>query len=643
MVVIDASALTVSRPDKPLFTNLYVTIHEGDRLGVVGINGCGKSTLLRILSGETAPESGIVRRGRGVHVATLEQDPKLAKGTVRTAVVRGLESAATWEAEAVLDRLGMGGLLDADTSTLSGGQAKRVALARVLVTESELLILDEPTNHLDLDAIAWLEERLARRRGALIMVSHDRHVLDRVCTKVLEIDRGDGYMHEGGYQGFLDGRAAREESVAVSEQTRQNLARRELAWLRRGAPARTRKPKAHIEAATALINERPKAAAREGSFGLAAATARTGEGQRDPSSAQGSYRNNLDERLAPRLGNKVIDLHNVGHHFARKDGSPGPSLFRKLNVLLGPGERYGIVGANGTGKSTLLDIIASRIIPAEGHVEVGPTVRVGYYDQRGRTLDLSQRVREAVAGKTRPPGTPEDKRLMEQFWFNDDAQFATIGTLSGGERRRLQLLLVLADRPNVLLLDEPTNDLDLDTLRALEDFMEDWPGTLVVVSHDRAFMDRTVEEVLSIEGGRASLVSGGYAGWRAQREERLSKSTGTAGKTASVSGPPVPSSAGFSRTSAKAGVLGVPSALSSDPAPAGSIKRSASTLRQLLKDAERDLSRATKERDKLTAELETAGSDYEVVTRIGTRLAEVQATLESAEERWLEIAAEGER
>ena len=643
MVVIDASALTVSRPDKPLFTNLSVTIHDGDRLGVVGINGCGKSTLLRILSGETAPESGIVRRGRGVHVATLEQDPKLAKGTVRTAVVKGLETAATWEAEAVLDRLGMGGLLDADTSTLSGGQAKRVALARVLVTESELLILDEPTNHLDLDAIAWLEERLARRRGALIMVSHDRHVLDRVCTKVLEIDRGDCYMHEGGYQGFLDGRAARQESAAASEQTRQNLARRELAWLRRGAPARTRKPKAHIEAATALINERPKAAAREGSFGLAAATARTGEGQRDPSGAQGSYRNNLDERLAPRLGNKVIDLHNVGHHFARKDGSPGPSLFRKLNVLLGPGERYGIVGANGTGKSTLLDIIAGRIIPAEGHIEVGPTVRVGYYDQRGRTLDPTQRVREAVAGKTRPPGTPEDKRLMEQFWFNDDAQFATIGTLSGGERRRLQLLLVLADRPNVLLLDEPTNDLDLDTLRALEDFMEDWPGTLVVVSHDRAFMDRTVEEVLSIEGGRASLVSGGYAGWRAQREERLSKSTGTVGKTASVSGPPVPSSAEASRASGKTDAPGQPLAPSGTPAPAKSIKRSASTLRQLLKDAERDLNRATKERDNLTAELETAGSDYEVVIRIGKRLVEVQATLDSAEERWLEIAAEGER
>ena len=638
MVVIDASALTVSRPDKPLFTNLSVTIHEGDRLGVVGINGCGKSTLLRILSGENQPESGTVRRGRGVHVATLEQDPKLAKGTVRTAVVAGLEGAATWEAEAVLDRLGMGGLLDADTATLSGGQAKRVALARALVTESELLILDEPTNHLDLDAIAWLEERLARYRGALVMVSHDRHVLDRVCTKVLEIDRGDGFMHDGGYQGFLDGRAAREESAAASEQTRQNLARRELAWLRRGAPARTRKPKSHIDAATALINARPKAAAREGAFGLAAATARTGDGQRDSANAQGSFRNNPDERLAPRLGNKVMDLYDVGHRFHLPDGIPGPWLFRKLNVLLDPGARYGIVGANGTGKSTLLDIIASRITPAEGRVEVGPTVRVGYYDQRGRALDLTQRVRDAVAGKTRVPGTPEDKRLMEQFWFNDDAQFAPVGTLSGGERRRLQLLLVLAERPNVLLLDEPTNDLDLDTLRALEDFLEDWPGTLVVVSHDRAFMDRTVEEVLAIDGGKATLVSGGYAGWRAQREARLATSTGTAGKTASVSGTavtPVPSAA-FAASAVK---QSAPTKLSHAAKPS---KRSASTLRQLLKDTEKEVTRSSKERDKLTAELEAAGTDYEEMTRIGTRLAVVQAALHAAEERWLELAAEAE-
>ncbi len=324
------------------------------------------------------------------------------------------------------------------------------------------------------------------------------------------------------------------------------------------------------------------------------------------------------------------------------DGTQGPWLFRKFNVLLGPGERYGIVGANGTGKSTLLDIIAGRLKPTEGHIEVGPTVRVGYYDQRGRTLDLTQRVREAVAGKTRPPGTPEDKRLMEQFWFNDDAQFATIGTLSGGERRRLQLLLVLADRPNVLLLDEPTNDLDLDTLRALEDFMEDWPGTLVVVSHDRAFMDRTVEEVLSIEGGRASLVSGGYAGWRAQREERLAKTGGTAGKTASVSGPSPSAASASTVDKISAPSKSTASAPTNASAAAKPAKRSASTLRQLMKDAERDLNKATKERDKLTTELEAAGSDYATASRIGTRLAEVQAVLDAAEERWLEIAAEAE-
>ncbi len=660
MVLIDASALSVSRPDKPLFTNLSITINEGDRLGVVGINGCGKSTLLRILAGEIEAQSGTVRRGRGVHVATLEQDPKLVKGPVREAVIAGLENAATWEAEAVLDRLGMGGLLDADTSTLSGGQAKRVALARALVTESELLILDEPTNHLDLDAIAWLEERLARHRGALVMVSHDRHVLDRVCTKVLEIDRGDGFIHEGGYQGFLDGRTAREESAAASEQTRQNLARRELAWLRRGAPARSRKPKAHIDSAIALIEGRPQAAAREGSFGLAAATARSGEGQRDSASAQGSFRNNLDERLAPRLGNKVIDLHDIGHRFASSntassntassntaavtgsvcDNTPGPWLFRKLNVLLDPGERYGIVGANGTGKSTLLDIIAGRIAPAEGRIEVGPTVRLGYYDQRGRTLDLTQRVREAVAGKARPPGTPEDKRLMEQFWFNDDAQFAPVGTLSGGERRRLQLLLVLAERPNVLLLDEPTNDLDLDTLRALEDFLETWPGTLVVVSHDRAFMDRTVEEVLAIEGGRAALVSGGYAGWRSQREARIASTSGTAGKTASVSGPTGSASSASAAVTEKRSTP-TNSINSSVPANAPT-KRSASTLRQLLKEAEKDVNRSTKARDKLVGELEAAGADYENATLIGTKLAVVQHALDEAEERWLVVAAETE-
>jgi ABC transport system ATP-binding/permease protein len=654
MILIDADSLTASRPDKPLFTNLSMTINDGDRWGIVGINGCGKSTFLRMLAGDIQPESGVVRRSKTLRMAVLEQDPKLAPGPVREAVLHDLPDADSWEAEEFLDRLGMGGMLDADTTTLSGGQAKRVALARALVSQPDLLILDEPTNHLDLDAIAWLEARLARYRGGLIMVSHDRHVLDRVLTRVLEIDRGTGYVHDGGYQGFLDGRASREDRAASEESTRQILAKRELAWLRRGAPARTAKSKARIESATKLINDRPQAAARSGAFEIGAATGRSGEGQGPTASAaQGSYRNAVDTRLAPRLGNKVVDLHGIGHRFpaigsAEGSGEFGPWLFKGLEILLDPGARYGIVGANGTGKSTLLDIISGRLIPAEGTIDTGPTVRVGYYDQRGRTLDPTMRVRDAVAGKNGVAGSPEDKRLMEQFWFVDDAQFSPVGLLSGGERRRLQLLMVLAERPNVLLLDEPTNDLDLDTLRALEDFLEDWPGTVVVVSHDRAFMDRTVEEVLAIEGGKATLVAGGYAGWRARREERLVADKGAgkgAGKAPSVAPSVATGAAAAKSTAPKASTAPAPSA----PKPAVKVaekpaapKRSASTLRQLIKDAEREVNRLTKSRDKLTAELEAAGNDFTKITALGTQLATIHAELDPIEERWLELAAEQE-
>ncbi len=638
MILIDAERLTASRPDKPLFTDLSLTINDNDRWGIVGINGCGKSTFLRMVSGLADPESGVVRRGRGVRLTVLEQDPKLAPGPVRVAVLDGLVDANSWEAEAVLDRLGMGAMLDADTSTLSGGQAKRVALARALVSEPDLLILDEPTNHLDLDAIAWLEDRLARFRGGLVLVSHDRHVLDRVCTRVLEIDRGSGFVYDGGYQGYLDGKAEREDRAAAEESTRQNLAKRELAWLRRGAPARTSKSKARIESATALIEGGPQAAARSATFGIAAATARSGDGQGPSAGSQGSYRNAADTKLAPRLGNKVVNLHGIGHRFNRPNGDVGPWLFQKVEWLLEPGARYGIVGANGSGKSTLLDIISARITPVEGTTDTGPTVQIGYYDQRGRELDLKQRVRDAVAGKHRPVGSPEDKRLMEQFWFTDDAQFAPVGTLSGGERRRLQLLLVLAERPNVLLLDEPTNDLDLDTLRALEDFLDEWPGTLVVVSHDRTFMDRTVDEVLSIEGGRAALVAGGYAGWREQREARLAASGLGSGRTGSVSAPNIDSDA----LSAKSATSKSANLASNANAKNASPKRSTSTIRHLLKESEKEVSKLTKERDRLSAELTVAGTDYAKATEIGTRLADVQGRLDAAEEKWLELAAESD-
>ena len=490
----------------------------------------------------------------------------------------------------MLDRLGMTPLLDAPTDQLSGGQQKRTALAHLLVREWEALILDEPTNHLDLDAIAYLEEWLAAFTGGLLLVTHDRHVLDRVTTKVLEIDRGRAYLHQplnrhagSGYAAYLAARIEREEQAATDEQARRNLARHELAWLRRGAPARSTKPKARVAAARAIVEQRPQAAARSGELGL----------------GLGSQ----------RLGSKGVELHGVG--FAWPDGTV---VLKPFDHELEPGDRLGLVGPNGAGKSTLLDLIAGRLTPATGSVEFGRTVKIGYYDQLGRDLDVGKRVRDAVA---RDKGEPslEDNALMRRFWFDGDAQFAPISTLSGGERRRLQLLLTLTEQPNVLLLDEPTNDLDLDTLRALEEFLDDWPGIVVVVSHDRVFLDRTVSEVMALDGrGGVRMVRGGVAGWLADRVASL------------VQTPPV-----------------APVKSPAPPRSAVAATKSPSTLRRQLSAAERDLAAASATSARLDAALAAAGSDHAELVRLSDELAVAHAAVERAEEAWLALAAEAEQ
>lgn len=582
MILIDAEGLSASRPGRPLFADVSLTLSTGDRLGVVGLNGCGKSTLFRLLSGENEPEKGVVRRGRGARIGVLPQLPVLPEGTVRDAVGGG------WQGESMLDKLGMGDMSEADTRELSGGQLKRVALARLLAGEWDCLILDEPTNHLDLDAIGFLEETLARFPGGLALVTHDRHVLDRVTNRVLEIDRGHAYLHipagqnaGSGYAAYLAARAEREENSATAEQVRKNAAKKELAWLRRGAPARTAKPKARIAAAEALIATKADGPARSGELGL--------------------------DLGSKRLGSKGIEINNVG--FTWPDGH---EVLRAFEHALEPGDRLGIVGPNGAGKSTLLDMIAGRLVPTTGVLDIGRTVQVGYYDQLGKELDTSKRVRDAVAGDKGAPSI-EDLALMRKFWFDGDAQFAPIHTLSGGERRRLQLLLTLIEQPNVLLLDEPTNDLDLDTLRALEDYLDEWPGIVVVVSHDRAFIDRTVSEILALDGdGGAALVPGGVAAWLEQRASR----------------PVSHRSAPTQRTSA------------TKPAKAKTGGRSPSTLRRLLANAERDIAKRTQRQTVLLQEIADAGNDHAALKRLTEDLARVQAATEVLETEWLVLTEE---
>jgi ATP-binding cassette subfamily F protein uup len=574
-LLVDLQQVAVRRVDRALFEGLSLTVSDGDRIGVVGVNGTGKSTLLRIVAGAELPQEGQVRRGRGSRVGFLAQAPTLPAGTVRSAVGDG------WEAEAALERLGMGSAADLDVRSLSGGQAKRVALAQVLAHPAELLVLDEPTNHLDLGAVAWLEQRLLTFRGGLVLVTHDRHLLDRLTTRMLELDRGRAYVHEGGYGSYLEAKAEREDQASSAESTRRNLARRELAWLRRGAKARSRKPQARIDAAVRLIEGAPASAVRSAELERPSDT--------------------------PRLGDKVIECTGVGFRYG-----DGPTVLSGVDLVLGRRERLGIVGANGSGKSTLVDLLAGRRRPTAGSIEVGPTVVVGYYDQLGAELDPEARVQELVVGPHRSRPSLADIELMKRFLFTGELPFARVGTLSGGERRRLQLLVVIAGRPNVLFLDEPTNDLDLDTLRVLEDFLEDWPGALVVVSHDRTFLERTTDRLVAVApDGSVAEVPGGVDGWIARVE------IGDVRRAGALPSPAKPEKAARARSTAGG---------------------SASTGR-LLREAEKTMVRLQRQRDEITDTL-IGLEDHVEMQRLGVELAAVQAALSEAEDTWLALAEE---
>jgi ATP-binding cassette subfamily F protein uup len=539
-----------------------------------------------------------------VRIASLEQDPVLPAGTVRKFL------GDSWEVAAVATKLGVQPLFDRRTDELSGGQAKRVALAKVLADDEhgdhDLVVLDEPTNHLDLEAIEWLESRLVKMKSALVLVTHDRHALDRLTTdvgpsKVVELDGGRCFVHQAAagssaYATYLDARAERIDREVQEESTRKILARKELAWLRRGAPARSTKPKARLRSANEIVSGGPASVGVRGSeLQLGAGTA--------------------------RLGNQVVELEDVAQRFELLHQGSDPrcntdelTVFEHVDLLIEPGARLAVVGPNGSGKSTLLDIIAGRTQPAAGTVKRGKTVVVGFADQHSSDLDQNAVVRELVAGPHREPDH-RDRALLERFWFDTTAQYAPVRMLSGGERRRLQLVMVLATEPNLLILDEPTNDLDLDTLRSLEAFLDDWPGALVVASHDRAFLDRVADHVLAIDpGGSVRRVPGGVSGWLAER------SGGRAAAPAAAKAPAITSSA--ARRKATSG-----------PSP--------STLGRQLRETEQAMVKAQKRVDQLTERLATidhSAVDHTEFTSVGTELAAAQAELDALESRWLELA-----
>ncbi len=524
MHLLSIEALSKSYGLKPLFHDVTLGLDSEDRVGVVGVNGSGKTTLLRLIAGQSQPDSGRIVFASGVTVGYLPQNPpfdpdqpvldavfaasdarmkllidyeracdelELDSSNPRrlervSELAHELEATGAWELETnartVLSKLGVNDM-SAKMGTLSGGQRKRVALAHALIQTPDLLILDEPTNHLDAETITWLETYLSRYRGALLLVTHDRYFLDRVTGRIMEIDRSQVQMFDGNYSYYLEKKEEQETNRAVEGQKREMLIRRELAWLRRGAKARTRKSKARLDKAAELMAQ-PKELARA----------------------------ELDISVASsRIGKKVLELREISKSYG------GRKLIADFSYILKPSDRIGIIGPNGAGKTTLLEIISGRLLPDHGSVEVGQTVRLGYYDQENRSLPADERVIDYIKSVAERIENAEGTfitagQMLEKFLFTGAMQYSPIGLLSGGEQRRLYLLWVLMSAPNVLLLDEPTNDLDIQTLITLERYLDDFAGCVIVVSHDRYFLDRTVEHIFRFESdGRIAQYPGNYS------------------------------------------------------------------------------------------------------------------------------------
>ena len=493
-MLLSAEHISINFGSRQLLEDVNFYLNEGDKTGIIGINGTGKSTFLKVLAGVTEPDGGRISRNPNVQVSYLPQNPVMQDdATVLEQVFlhfpAEFRALNEYEAKTMLNKLGLPDF-EQKVGTLSGGQRKRVALAAALIHPADVLVLDEPTNHLDAEMTAWLEDWLRRFKGGLVMVTHDRYFLERVVNHITELSRGKLYHYEANYSKYLELKEQRAEMAEASERKRQSILRVEREWIMRGCRARTTKSKERIQRYEALLNQ--DAPETDDTVQMAAASS--------------------------RLGKKIIELKDVSKSF------DGRSIVDHFSYNLLRNDRIGIVGRNGAGKSTLLHLIAGELAPDAGSVEVGTTVKIGHFSQEGRELDLNQRVYDFIhdiADEVRTDeGTFSANQMMERFMFPSDLQSVPIGRLSGGERRRLYLLSVLMEAPNVLLLDEPTNDLDVMTLSILEDYLQGFPGPILVVSHDRFLLDKLAESIFEVRGDGAILrYTGNWTDWRQKRKE----------------------------------------------------------------------------------------------------------------------------
>ncbi len=583
---------------RPLLSEVSLGINVGERIGIVGRNGDGKTTLLEVMTGLEEPDAGRVSMNRGVQVGFLHQgDELIDTHSVREAVLGG-RADHEWLADStmrgVVTELLAGVSLDRPVLGLSGGERRRCSLAALLLGEHELIVLDEPTNHLDVEAVAWLAGHLVARSSALVVVTHDRWFLDEVCQTTWEVHDGVVDSYEGGYASFVLAKAERSRQASASEARRMNLAKKELAWLRRGAPARTAKPKFRIDAANALIEDVPP--------------------PRD--------RMELQKFATQRLGKDVIDVEDVDLVRGER------TLLTNATWRLGPGDRVGLVGVNGAGKTSVLSLLAGDLPAAAGKVKHGRTIAIKHLTQQLDDLDPDARVLPMVESYRRVVKTKDGEitatSMLERFGFTGDKLTTRIGELSGGERRRFQLLLLLLTEPNVLLLDEPTNDLDIDTLNVLEDFLDGWPGTLVVVSHDRYFLERVTDSVWALLGdGQISMLPRGVDEYLERRHASLAEQASVSAP-APVSGPEFPAGQGGS------------GAKGPQKAKPGSAEER--TARKAVARMDKRLAKITEREAELNRVIVELAQDYTLVAELSAELTALATEREGLELEWLKAS-----